>query len=119
MTLNFPKFKRLITKSDFQNLKNGSRFFISGPLIFYLKDTEQDNSRLGLAVSRKYGNAVRRNRFKRIIRDQFRHTEFKQSVDILVVPNLRLIKSKKLTFKNLELELSGAFSEGCSKLGLV
>lgn len=34
--------------------------------------TDSDTSRLGLTVSRKMGNAVQRNRIKRVVRDLFR-----------------------------------------------
>ncbi len=44
-------------------------------------------ARLGLAVSRKYGGAVRRNRLKRQLRECFRVHEIRQTgVDVLVIP---------------------------------
>jgi len=44
-------------------------------------------ARLGFAVSRRYGMAVVRNRFKRQLREVFRqHTVRSQGVDILVIP---------------------------------
>lgn len=45
------------------------------------------HARLGLAVSRKYGNAIRRNRLKRRLRECFRLNGVRaESVDVLVVP---------------------------------
>jgi len=45
------------------------------------------HARLGMAVSRKYGGAVQRNRFKRQIRNMFRqHAIRGLGVDLLIVP---------------------------------
>jgi ribonuclease P protein component len=47
-----------------------------------------DHSRLGLSVSRKVGNAVVRNRWKRLIREAFRLTRpgLPEGLDLVAVP---------------------------------
>ncbi len=54
------------------------------------------HARLGLAISRKYGNAVRRNRLKRQLRQCFRLNDVRyEGVDVLVIPlcNWKQIKN--------------------------
>lgn len=111
---NFPKQHRLLNKNDFQNLRSGSRFFISGSLLFYIKDTQKDFSRLGIAVSKKYGKAVNRNRFKRLVREVFR-AERAVGYDMLVLPNLKLMQKKKLSTVDIENNLKSDFLAALSK----
>jgi ribonuclease P protein component len=52
--------------------------------------------RLGLTVSKKMGNAVARNRIKRVVREYFRlhQYDFEMPLDIVVVPKRNLEASQ-------------------------
>lgn len=69
-------------------MRSGGRISCKGIRLVY-RSNQLGFSRLGLAVSRKYGNAVQRNRFKRQLRDAFRHSSFRaKGMDILAIPNV-------------------------------
>lgn len=55
-------------------------------MLIYVRRTDRPYSRLGVIISRKVGNAVKRNRLRRRIREAFRtHRHMiTQSVDVVV-----------------------------------
>lgn len=58
-----------------------------GALRIIYRSNRLGYSRLGLAVSRKYGNAVHRNAFKRQLRELFRLSDCHAlGVDLLAIP---------------------------------
>ncbi len=56
-------------------------------ILFYYREPEQRYRRLGITASRKVGNAVKRNRCKRLVREVFRQNKdlFPQDADIVIV----------------------------------
>ncbi len=69
----------------------------SKSILIYYKKNDLDHSRLGISASKKFGNAIKRNLFKRIIRETFRLNEVKNSsFDILVVSNNRFSAQKDI-----------------------
>jgi ribonuclease P protein component len=57
-------------------------------LVVYACENDLGYCRLGLSVSRKVGNAVRRNRLRRICREAFRLTkhELPGGLDLVLIP---------------------------------
>jgi ribonuclease P protein component len=55
-------------------------------LVFILARSDGEAARLGITVTRKVGNAVRRNRIKRLVREWFRQRRAElDSWDVVVV----------------------------------
>lgn len=87
--LRFPKQSRLRKKNDFDRVYQ-DHAYARGPLFNVLVASNQlDRSRLGLSVSRQVGTAVRRNRWKRLLRESFRlmQAQLPAGLDIVVIPH--------------------------------
>jgi ribonuclease P protein component len=72
-------------------------------------------ARLGIVASRKLGDAVRRNRAKRLIRELFRHLDPLPVAgpDVVVIPRRELFDAP---FSDLERDFRTAWQRGVSRL---
>ncbi len=84
---SLPKQRRLLNRKDFVNLNRLGKRCHTEHFILIYKKTESETTRLGITVGRKIGNAVRRNRIKRLLREYFRLNKkyFPMGRDIVIV----------------------------------
>ena len=68
----YTKADRIRKSEDYRILSKRGKRHYSDIFIFVSRKNQFLRSRLGVTVSKKVGNAVTRNRIKRIIRDYFR-----------------------------------------------
>jgi ribonuclease P protein component len=87
-------------------LQLGHRGRKSAHFIVIFASGSQQDCRLGVTVSRKIGNAVQRNRVKRLVREFFRlhRSELQPAHDLLIIARAG---AEKLSFRDVESELSG------------
>ena len=85
---SFPKSARLLKSFEFKKVYEANVFAADDTLVIKAVPNETKEVRLGLSVSRKVGNAVVRNRWKRHIREAFRQQrgDFSIGLDIVVRP---------------------------------
>ena len=72
MSFGFSKHERLLNRADFLRLSGkGQKFHTANFIVIWQASTLSD-ARIGITVSRKVGNAVTRNRLKRLISEFYR-----------------------------------------------
>ena len=85
---SFPKQMRLRTRGEFRQVYE-RRCSVGDDLLRLVGDlSELPHPRLGLSVSRQFGNAFARNRWKRLLREAFRLSREKlpPGLDFIVIP---------------------------------
>lgn len=89
----FPKFIRLRKRSQYQRLASQSKRYVGNWVIIEVCLNQNKRTRLGITVSKRFGKAHERNRFKRIVREAFRLAldQLTNGIDI----NIRPLSSAK------------------------
>jgi len=68
--------KRTVTLKknyEFSRVFNKGSFYVGRHIIVYVLPNKQSYNRIGISVSKKAGNAVMRNKKKRLIRENYKH----------------------------------------------
>ncbi len=113
----FPKALRLLKSTEFDRVMRRRFSTADGLVVLYAAQGAEDSTRLGLVVSRKCGNAVTRNLWKRSLREAFRLVlpELPVGLDLVVLPRRgatpdvgRLQESLKRLAADLNRRLTGA-----------
>ena len=83
----FPKEARLRKRPEFTSLSRSGKKLHTANFVVITQATERAETRLGVTVSSKIGNAVVRNRVKRLVRECFRQLRhnIEPSRDVLII----------------------------------
>jgi ribonuclease P protein component len=68
----FPKASRILKRPEFKQLGEVGKRLVGRHFIVVYRSSKHPQSRLGITVTKKVGNAVTRNRLKRVCREFFR-----------------------------------------------
>ena len=95
-------------KVNFWKDRSRRKRFDTEHFILFLRKNDKDDKRLGLVVGRKVGQAVSRNRIKRLIREFFRlnRGRIPESSDLIVLAKENIeIKGYREVFDELKVIL--------------
>lgn len=103
--------ERIKKNSQFKYIYNRGKSFADPNLVLYIVRNNKNTLRLGITVSKKIGNAVIRNRVKRLIRESFRLSRhrFKYGYDIIFVARGL---SRQGIYKNIEKSVINLMKKG-------
>ena len=98
---------------EFRRLYSKGKSTVSPYFVIYCRKTGRPVNRLGITASVKLGNAVKRNRARRRIRELYRthEAELTAGYDIVIVARARSIYGRYC-------ELARSFDQQMKKLGL-
>jgi len=85
---SYPKDHRILKRSDYLKIQQNGRKLHSRNLIgIFERRLGGSATRLGITVTRKFGPAVERNRFKRLVREAFRRglMVLPEGLDVIVI----------------------------------
>ncbi len=105
---SFKKENRIKSKHAFQTVYKTGRSVVDSMSVMYVLANDEKNIKIGFAVGKKMGNAVVRNRVKRLMREVFRHrrSELKDSVHIIWVARKKLIAADIYTYDRIFMRLA-------------
>lgn len=86
---SFPKSLRILSRRHFQRLSaEGER--LPGKVLFFQYAKGRPSTKLGITVSKKYGDSHERNYFKRLVREVFRenYDKIPHGVQLSIHPRL-------------------------------
>ncbi|MFQ5963277.1 MAG: ribonuclease P protein component [Candidatus Scalinduaceae bacterium] len=97
-------------KKEFQKVFDEGKIFINDQIKVYASLNHSSISRLGFVVGKKFGNAPKRNRFKRIFREAYRLNKnlLEKGVDLIIIPRSGLTD---LSLKVIEDEFKKLLSQ--------
>ena len=117
MELTFPQSRRLKTPAEFKRVFDRKKSVADAVLVIYAAENYLPHSRVGLSVSKKVGNAVVRNRWKRLCREAFRlnQHELPSGFDFILIPRS---STTEPTLQRVEESLKSLVGQVVRRLGV-
>ena len=101
---SFPKNKRLVSNRQFKAVLAQRRRVSDGLLTLYVAENECGYPRVGVSIGKAHGNAVVRNRLKRLLREAFRRCQERipSGFDYVLMLDARRTSGRQPTFEQVK-----------------
>lgn len=106
------KIKTLKKNYEFQNVLTKGKFYIGKQITIYIAENKRQINQIGIAISKKTCNAVKRNHIKRKIRENYRliQNKLKQGYNIVFLWNKKM-PIEKADFYIIKQDIENAFKK--------
>lgn len=106
------KTKMLKKNYEFKNVLSKGKYYSGKNIEAFIKDNNKNYNFLGLAISTKTGKAVKRNKIKRLIRENYKilESQIKDGKSIVFLWKKK-VDIKNATFENIKSDMNNIFEK--------
>lgn len=100
--MEFNNTKGIKKDYEFRKIYKHGKSFANKYLVVYILKNKTDQTRIGISISKKVGNAVTRNRIRRLIKETYRlniDENIKKGYDLVFISR---VAAKDATYKDIE-----------------
>ena len=114
------KTKMLKKNYEFKNVLSKGKYYSGKNIEAFIKDNNKNYNFLGLAISVKTGKAVRRNKIKRLIRENYKILEPQiQNGKSIVFLWKKKVDIENATFVNIKSDMNNIFEKANIKINKI
>ena len=101
------KIKTLKKNYEFQNVLSKGKFYVGKQITIYISTNKLNENIIGIAVSTKACNAVKRNHIKRLIRENYRliKNDLKKGNNIVFLWNKK-VKAEEANYYTIKKDMN-------------
>ena len=106
------KIKTLKKNYEFKNVLKKGKFYVGKQITIYVKKNHQQENIIGIAISTKACNAVKRNKIKRLISENYQtiKNRLRTGYDIVFLWNRKEV-ADAATFDTLKIDMEYLFTK--------